>query len=245
MLKILLIEDQKLFRETLSAQLAQRADILDVLVAENGPAAVRMVTQHQPDIVLLEASMSEEYAFDIARVIRGIFSQVKMIFLSRQTFDSDVEEALSVDAKGFILETDGLPTLFQAISNVAAGGTYFSEPIRKRLSFEGEHPQLCRSSNRPALANLTPRERELLTYLGEGASLKEAAEAMAVSYKTADNQKASLMRKLDIHDRVELARFAIRQGLVSPHSSRLREHTDLLIPPKSKWPDQTTYRTDM
>jgi DNA-binding NarL/FixJ family response regulator len=65
------------------------------------------------------------------------------------------------------------------------------------------------------IERLSARERELLAHLGRGASLKEAAAAMKVSYKTADNQKTRLMRKLDIHDRVELARFAIREGLVS------------------------------
>jgi DNA-binding NarL/FixJ family response regulator len=67
-----------------------------------------------------------------------------------------------------------------------------------------------------AVAALSRRERELLALLGKGATLKEAAAQMQVSYKTADNQKTSLMRKLGIHDRVELARFAIREGLVSP-----------------------------
>ncbi|NLX13462.1 MAG: response regulator transcription factor [Phycisphaerales bacterium] len=66
------------------------------------------------------------------------------------------------------------------------------------------------------LSTLSPRERELLRVLAKGMSLKEAATVLGISYKTADKQKASLMSKLDIHDRVELARYAIREGMVQP-----------------------------
>ena len=230
MLRILLAEDQTMFREILSTRLARRAEISDVLEAEDGHTAVRIFMEHRPDIVLIDVSMSEANAFDIARAIRRIDPGARIIFLSRQTFDSDLEEALSLGARGFILKTDELDTLFQAITIVSEGGMFFSEPIRKRLCVEKGELRLSQSSCTRAVAGLTPRERELLTYLGKGASLKDAAEAMAVSYKTADNQKASLMRKLDIHDRVELARFAIREGLVSLSSDRSRAHPSTFDP---------------
>lgn len=214
MLRILLADDHTLFRETLSAQLARCAEIATVLEAADGPSAVRTFAEHKPDVVLIEVGMSEENAFDIARAIRESDRGARIIFLSRQAFDSDVEEALSVGASGFILKCDGLTVLTHAIAKVAEGRIFFSEPIRKRLGLESGQVKLCRPCS-SAVAGLAPRERELLTYLAKGASLKEAAAVMHVSYKTADNQKARLMRKLDIHDRVELARFAIREGLVS------------------------------
>jgi len=214
MLRILLVGDNTLFRESLSAQFVRCAEIATVLEAGDGPTAVQTFAEHRPEVVLIEVSMGDANAFDIARAILEIDRGARIIFLGRQAFDSDVNEALRVEAKGFILKCDGLAVLSQAIASVAKGGMFFSEPIRKRLGIENGQLKLCRPFS-PAVAGLTPRERELLTYLGQGASLKEAAAVMDVSYKTADNQKVSLMRKLDIHDRVELARFAIREGLVS------------------------------
>jgi DNA-binding NarL/FixJ family response regulator len=92
---------------------------------------------------------------------------------------------------------------------------HFSPDIMNRLIVKGdevvlEHPPKSR------LSSVSPRERELLRLLAKGLSLKEAASVLGISYKTADKQKASLMTKLDIHDRVQLARFAIREGLVEP-----------------------------
>lgn len=221
MLRILLAEDQTLLRETLSAELSRSSKISDVFVATDGQA-VHLFMEHRPDVVLIDVDRNEANAFEIARAIRKVDSGGKIVFLSRQTFDSDVEEALRLGARGYILASDGLSDLCQAITSVAEGGMFFSEAIRKRLGVENGELKLCHPIHSPALASLTPRERQLLSHLGEGASLKEAAAAMEVSYKTADNQKASLIRKLDIHDRVELARFAIREGLVSLSSRRPR-----------------------
>ena len=92
---------------------------------------------------------------------------------------------------------------------------FFSKSILSRLNVGEGRIELARPRN-PAVASLTPRERELLAHISRGASLKEAAAAMNISYKTADNQKNSLMQKLNIHDRVELAHFAIREGVIKP-----------------------------
>lgn len=224
MLRMLLADDRTLFRETLSAELARCPKIADVLEASEGEAAVQIYMKYRPDVVIIKVDMSEADAFGIARAIQKIDPGARIIFLSRQTFDSDVEKALKLGARGYILESDGLVILCQAVTDVAEGGTFFSEPIRKRLGVEHRELKLYHLNHNPALASLTPREQQLLIDLGEGASLKEAALAMEVSYKTADNQKTSLMRKLDIHDRVELVHFAIREGLVSLRSCRPRAY---------------------
>jgi DNA-binding NarL/FixJ family response regulator len=98
---------------------------------------------------------------------------------------------------------------------VASGRVHFSPEVLNRLVIKGDDIKL-ENPPRSRLSMLSPRERELLRVLARGVSLKDSAAILGISYKTADKQKASLMAKLDIHDRVELARYAIREGLVEP-----------------------------
>jgi DNA-binding NarL/FixJ family response regulator len=105
--------------------------------------------------------------------------------------------------------------LAEGVRNVAAGRVHFSPEVMSRLVVQGNEIRL-ENPPKSRLRMLSPRERELLRVLAKGVSLKEAAAILGISYKTADKQKASLMAKLDIHDRVELARYAIREGLVEP-----------------------------
>lgn len=217
MIRILLADEHALFRESLALQLRGCPDIEQVLEAGDAGTAVQLFSEHRPNLVLLDVDLSDGKAFEAARSVRRIDSQAKIVFLSGRPCDTDVEEALALPAQGFILRHDSFDAVSQGIRAVHQGGQYFSESLSHRLAVVDGRLQLGRPCS-PPLAILTPRERQLLVHLSRGASLKQAAAHMAISYKTADNQKASLMRKLDIHDRVELARFAVHEGLVGLHS---------------------------
>ena len=108
-----------------------------------------------------------------------------------------------------------MAALTDAIRNVAQDRIHFSPEVMNRLVVKGDRIEL-ENPPQSRLSTLSPRERELLRILAKGLSLKEAATILGISYKTADKQKASLIAKLDIHNRVELARFAIREGMVEP-----------------------------
>ncbi len=218
MTKVLLIDDHGLCRQSLAAHLLGCPGIERVLELDDPAGAVRVLSRERADVVLLSMDLPEGRAFEAARAIRRVAGDTRILFLGERAYDADIEEALAVPAAGILLKRDSLACLCAAIHTVVGGGTFFSESIRSRLEEVGGRLKLARPGS-PAIGSLSPREQELLVHLGRGASLKEAATAMGISYKTADSQKASLMRKLDIHDRVELAHFAIREGLVSlaPH----------------------------
>jgi len=215
MVRVLLIDDYGLFRESLGRQLARLAEIEWVYEAAGPAPALRILEDERPDVVLMAIETPGADVFEAVRAMRRIDSGCRIIFLGWHECDSCVEKALEVGANGYVVKSDGLAVLMQAIETVCEGGFFYSESIRRRLSVDDGRLILARPRS-AAIATLTLRERELLRYLGEGVRLKEAAAAMGISYKTADNQRTSLMRKLNIHDRVKLARFAVREGWVAP-----------------------------
>lgn len=214
MVSTLLVEANRLLREALGAQLESRLGLDPVHQAATPDEAIRLFRVNLPKLVLMDIQISENGSFEAVRQMRKLHQDCQVVFLTGYDYDAYIERALQLKADGYVLKGCGFPVLEEAIVRVTAGERYFCPEIRERLEVQNGDFRLARPRN-AALATLTSRERELLKYLGRGASLKEAAAVMSISYKTADNQKASLMRKLGIHDRVELARFAIREGIVT------------------------------
>ncbi len=214
MVRVLVVDDHDLLRDILVAELARHEEITSVCGVADADAALQSVRRTQPDIVLMDVDMPGTNPFEAVRTLLATHPECRVIFLSGHEYDRHIDQALQAGCCGYVLKRDGLDVLLRAVTAVAAGETFFSESIRRRLNFDRGRPVLTQSRS-PLIRSLSRRERELLVHLGLGASLKEAAAQMEVSYKTADNQKASLMRKLGVHDRVQLARLAIREGLVS------------------------------
>ncbi|HSW45672.1 MAG TPA: response regulator transcription factor [Phycisphaerae bacterium] len=214
MLHLLLADDHTLFRESVAAELRRNASFSSVLEAGDATSAVRLFEEHHPDVVLLSVHLPAQGAFSSADRIRSLDRSARIVFLADRPCEPDITRALAVPADGLLLKQDSLSDFVTALMRVAQGERVFSTALLPRLTVVDGQLVLhtpCSS----AVAGLTLRERLLLAHLSHGASLKEAAAAMSISYKTADNQKASLMHKLNIHDRVELARFAIREGVIS------------------------------
>lgn len=214
MLRLLLVDDHALCRQSLAAHLLRCEGTGEVLEAGTAEDGLRIFSQERPDVVVLSVDLPNGRVFEAARAMRRIAHKARVLLLGARLCDTDIEEALAIPTEGIILKRDSLASLCQAIEQANRGETFFSEPIRNRLQEVNGHLVLGRSCS-PMIGGLAPRERQLLAHLARGTSLKQAAAAMTISYKTADNQKSSLMRKLGIHDRVELAHFAIREGLVS------------------------------
>jgi len=213
--KVLIVDDHGLVRDSLSSSLCHRADLEVVGVAEDADDAITKVLELQPDVVLMDIDMPGISCFDAIQILRSRAPQIKVILVTAYEHDEHIEQALRVKANGFVTKSEGLACLTEAVRNVAAGRVHFSPEVMNRLVINGDEIRL-ENPPKSRLGMLSPRERELLRVLARGVSLKDAAAILAISYKTADKQKASLMAKLDIHDRVELARYAIREGLVEP-----------------------------
>ena len=211
-ISLLLVDDHALIREMLGDRLAGEPGMSVVGAASNADDAVTDAVTLKPDIILMDIDMPGLLCFDAARMIQTQCPDTRIIFLSAFFHDRYVEQALAVKAAGYVTKSESPELVIQAIRAVANGGSYFSPQVQARIVVDSDGTRLAQK-RRTRASTLSPRELEVLRYVARGLSQKEVAEIMHLSAKTVHCHCANLMTKLDIHDRVELARFAIREGL--------------------------------
>lgn len=212
---ILVVDDHALVREMLASRLATEDYLSVVGTAGDGATAVRVALQARPDVVLMDVDMPGLSAFDATREIRDALPDTRVLFISGYLNDSYIEQALALEAAGYISKSESIDCIVHAVFSVSRGAVYFSPQVRKRLVVDAGGARL-RSNPHTRIEMLTPRERQILGYVARGLTKKEIARLVDISPKTVDQHCSHIMNKLDVHDRVALARFAIREGLVEP-----------------------------
>ncbi|MCH8147782.1 MAG: response regulator transcription factor [Planctomycetes bacterium] len=210
-ISILLVDDHTLMRRMLGDRLASEPDMQVVATADNADTAVAEAIRHRPDIVLMDIDMTGLSCFQVARTMHRQYPETCIIYLSAFFNDCYIEQALAVGAAGYLTKSEPPEAVMSAIRAVAAGGSYFSPEVQSRIVVDSHGTRLM-EPNRSRASTLSNRELEVLRYLANGMSKKEVAQTMHISVKTVERHCCNLMEKLDIHDRVELTRFAIREG---------------------------------
>jgi DNA-binding NarL/FixJ family response regulator len=215
MIRVLLIENEALAREGLRMLIDRESDLTVVEAVAQLATQSPHLSNLQPDAILMDIDAAELDFMQLARRIRDIWPQAVIVGLSRHWSDELIARSLEAEIRGYVLKDDTFETIRNAIIETCAGNYYYTRRVHNRLVIEDGADGATKAS-KTRLHLLTQRERQLLRLLASGMSLKRACAAMNVSYKTADKHKVNLMRKLDIHDRVELARYAIREKIVEP-----------------------------
>lgn len=206
-IRVLVADDHRILLEALAAVLT--ANGLQVVgAAENGRRAVVLARQLRPDVAVLDVSMPVMGGFDAARQILRIAPRTGVLFLTGQAEDHVVLEGLRLGVHGFVVKAQGLADLIQAIRDVSQGAIYVSACYSRGLL-----KAFARGEGIGA-SRLSGRELQMLRLIADGTTAKQAAGAMAISVRTAECHRASLMNKLGIHDTAGLVRYAIRQGLI-------------------------------
>lgn len=212
---VLLVDDHALVRQSLSGSLKHEKDI-DVL-ADVGSAheALTEATRRMPDVIVMDIDMPGQSCFEVARQLQKKCPQTQVVFLSAFTNDHYIEQALSVQALGYVTKNEPTENVIEAIRKVSRGEAYFSPEVMSRIVVDESGAHLL-EEKQSRISTLTPREMEILRQIARGLAKKEIADILHISVKTVENHTQSLMNKLRIHDRVQLARFAIREGLAEP-----------------------------
>lgn len=208
-LRVLLADDHAMVRQGLRA-LLERDQISVIAEVDNGSDAIRLAEKLHPDVAILDYSMPRCDGLSAVQAIRKRCPQTATIILTIHPDEHHVVSALRAGTRGYILKTQLAEDLIRAVRQVAQGGFYLSPSVAASVAdaiFSGSE-----SDESP----LTGRERQVLKLVAEGKTIKESAELLKVSVKTAESYRAKLMAKLDIHNTAGLVRFAIRQGIIEP-----------------------------
>ncbi len=214
-IKILLVDDQSLFREGLRTLLEVQPDFQVVGEASNGEEALRLAATEQPDVVLMDLRMPVMDGVTATRRIRSLFPSVHVIVLT--TFDDDetVFDGLRAGAVGYLLKDVTSEKLYEAI-RAAARGEYFMLPsiTAKVMSEFTRMARTPRALQGELVADLSKRELEVLRYVATGASNKEIADTLVIAEGTVKNHLTSILAKLDARDRMQAVLKAREYGLI-------------------------------
>lgn len=176
-------------------------------------AVKSMASFKKPALVIFSCSNSGRCVYGVADEIKSLHPEIKTAFLARGFSSLQLERGLRVKGLGFFLEQDSLQEIVGGIKRVLAGEKYISKGLEMFVGHL-DHQKINHTTTRSEILALTNRQIEVLVYLAKGSSVKEVARVMHISDKSVDSHKYRIMHRLNIHDRVELALFALREGLV-------------------------------
>ena len=210
-IKVLLCDDHTLFREGIKAILKDEASIEIVGEAADGRQAVAKALQLRPDVVLMDIAMPDLSGFDATRRILQANAKAKVLILTMYEEEEVINRCLTAGAVGYVLKDAARAHLIHAIDVVHNGGQYMSSRALKKVvkQYVGGVKAAATGYER-----LSDREREVLKLLADGLAPKEIATRLVLSVKTIDAHKTNLMRKLDLHDRSQLIKYAISRKLI-------------------------------
>jgi DNA-binding NarL/FixJ family response regulator len=176
-----------------------------------GASALRLIEEQQPDIAVLDMNLPDLFTLEVVRRVRDVGVPTKMAVLSTRRDRKTVVEALRCGVSAFLLKSAPSHQLIEAFGQILDGGIYVSPELELNKIFcPGQKP-----SAEDPLQSLSAREYQVFSLLCEGVRAKEIAARLSLSPKTVDTYRASLMRKLDIHDVAGLVKFAMKRDLTS------------------------------
>jgi len=211
-IKVIIADDHQLFREGLVNLLANSDEVEIVAKAENGKDAIEKAEKYMPDLILMDIGMPIINGVEATQILHSKHPGLKIIALSMHSDKHYIKGMLEAGASGYLLKNSTYNQLLDAIKTVYGGKKYLSEQITDVLidNYLGKNEVL------PVKApELTDREFEILKLYAEGKSAKEIAKQLFVSTKTVGTHKQNIMEKLHLKSTVEMAKYAIKNGIVS------------------------------
>lgn len=208
--RLMIVDDHEVLRMGLRAALDIEEDFTVVAEAANGQEAIDKSRVHRPDIILMDVRMDGMDGIEACREIRSEFPETKVLMLTSFAEEETVVAALLAGAAGYVLKNVARSRLLEALRAVARGETLLDSKVTKAVL-----EKFMAGPEKPAEDDdLTPREREVLILIAEGATNKEIAQKLVVSENTARNHVSHILGKLSFNRRSEAAAYAVRKGLV-------------------------------
>ena len=207
-MKILIADDHPLMRNGLKTVLESEPGFKAIAEAKDGEAAYALLKNNDFDIVTLDVEMPKLSGLEVARKISEEKLPVKIIFLTMYKDEDMFNEAMDLGANGYVLKENAVDDIVDCIKAVAAGSYYIS-PIISQYLIKREKKFRELSHFTPSINNLTKTERMILKLISEEKTTKQISEELFISYKTVENHRANISKKLDLHGTHSLIKFAI------------------------------------
>ncbi|GAA5615485.1 transcriptional regulatory protein DegU [Streptomyces platensis] len=214
-LRVMVVDDHPMWRDAVARDLAE-AGFDVVATAGDGLQAVRRAQAASPDVLVLDLNLPELPGVRVCKELVGTNPALRVLVLSASGEHADVLEAVKSGATGYLLKSASTAELLDAVRRTAAGDAVFTPGLAGLVL--GEYRRLATepapaTPDEPGAPQLTDRETEVLRLVAKGLSYKQIAERLVISHRTVQNHVQNTLGKLQLHNRVELVRYAIERGL--------------------------------
>jgi DNA-binding NarL/FixJ family response regulator len=208
--RVMVVDDHPMWRDGVARDLAEAGFHVVAALGEGGQA-VRVAAAVRPDVVVLDLQLPDLPGVEVIRRLIAINPAVRVLMLSASGEQQDVLNAVKAGALGYLVKSAGRAEFLDAVARTAAGDTVFTPGLAGLVL--GEYSRLAAAPAKLAdTPSLTGRETEVLRLVAKGLSYKQIAEKLVVSHRTVQNHVQNTLGKLQLHNRVELTRYAIEQG---------------------------------
>lgn len=210
MIGVMVVDDHPMWRDGVARDLAERG--FDVrATAGDAAAAVRIARTVRPDVVLMDLNLGEGSGVTATGQITAELTDTRVLVLSASGEHADVLEAVKAGASGYLLKSASVAELVDAVTRTAAGDAVFTPGLAGLVL--GEYRRMAADPEPRDQPRLTDRETDVLRLVAKGLTARQIATRLVLSHRTVENHVQSTLRKLQLHNRVELARYAIEHGL--------------------------------
>jgi DNA-binding NarL/FixJ family response regulator len=213
--KVMVVDDHPMWRDAVARDLTE-AGYHVVATAGDGPEAVRRARAASPEVLVLDLNLPGLSGVEVCKELVGDNPALRVLVLSASGEHEDVLEAVKSGATGYLVKSTGRDELLDAVRRTAVGDPVFTPGLAGLVL--GEYRRLASdpapaTRDEPEAPRLTDRETEVLRLVAKGLSYKQIAERLVISHRTVQNHVQNTLGKLQLHNRVELVRYAIAQGL--------------------------------
>lgn len=212
-IRLLLVDDHAVVRSGLKMLLGGHSEMEIVGEAGSAAEALAETERIQPDVILMDIGLPDKTGIEATREIKATFPDVNIVALTIHEDEEYFFQMLDAGASGYVPKRAAPEELITAIKAAAIGEVYLYPSLAKLLVRDFFNTERM-AQEKINLDGLTDREREVLTHLAEGESNDEIAAVLVISPKTVERHRENIMRKLNLHSRSELVRYAIRKGII-------------------------------
>ncbi|MGH3437704.1 MAG: response regulator [Sciscionella sp.] len=206
----MVVDDHPMWRDGVARDLAEHGFQVAATAAD-AESAVRIAVAVRPDVVLMDLNLGAGSGVAATTEITRVLPQVRVLVLSASGEQDDVLEAVKAGASGYLMKSASVGELVDAVRRTAVGDAVFTPGLAGLVL--GEYRRMAAGGGDENTPRLTDRETEVLRLVAKGLSARDIADRLVLSYRTVENHVQSTLRKLQLHNRVELARYAIEHGL--------------------------------